>query len=171
MTDAAIITPGHGPIHAPPRSKMLDMYAGDIARMLSEGQAERAEQAALAIPHIAVALADAELQSSCAAYEDWCTHWVQPQFDPLVYREWAARSGECELGGPGVPFAALRTLRLQRRAREVPPPFLDPETEYAANASQAATGALLRAALRWYEQEGRYQPLVQTNLARLGVLR
>jgi hypothetical protein len=36
---------------------------------------------------------------------------------------------------------------------------------------RAVTCALLGAAFRWYEQEGRYQPVVQTNLARLGVLR
>ena len=31
-------------------------------------------------------------------------------------------------------------------------------------------GPLLGAEFRWYEQEGRYEPIVQTNLARLGVL-
>jgi hypothetical protein len=171
MTDAAPISLAKRPTPLLPRSKMLDMYAGDIARMLDEGRHEDAERAALGIPHICVALADADLQSSCAAYESWCSRWVQPNFGELVYRDWCTRSGECEIGAPGVPFAALRALRLRRWAREVPPPMLEPEAPNTPHTPQGATTGLLRAALRWYEQEGRYHSLVQTNLARLGVLR
>jgi hypothetical protein len=149
---------------------MLDMYAGDIAGMLAEGHHRVAEHAALAIPHIAVALADSALQSSCIAYRDWCCKWVQPEFTPSVYESWCTRSNECEHGN-GVPFAALRTLRLQRRARELPARTVRLESAPKPDTSQAVTCALLGAAFRWYEQEGRYQTVVQTNLARLGVLR
>jgi hypothetical protein len=170
MTDLATFVPGRGPGHYPARSKMLDMYTGDIARMLAEGQHDKAEQAALSIPHIAVALSDAGLQSSCSLYQDWCTRWVQPDFGAQAYGEWSLRNTECG-NGAGVPFAALRTLRLQRRARELPTPSLDQMAPIETRAAQAITCALLGAVCRWYEQDARYDSLVQTNLARLGVLR
>jgi hypothetical protein len=170
MTDAATHEPGRAQNPYPARSKMLDMYAGDIAGMLAEGHPLIAEHAALAIPHIAVALADSALQSSGNAYRDWCCRWVQPEFAPAVYDGWCSRSNECEQGS-GVPFAALRTLRLQRRARELPARTVRQDSPSKPDASQAVTCALLGAAFRWYEQEGRYQRVVQTNLARLGVLR
>jgi hypothetical protein len=152
---------------------MLDVYAGDIAEMLVDGQEENAERAALTIPHIAVALADAQLQSSDEAYLDWCRKWVQPEFDSAVYQDWCARTDACERDSDGVPFAALRSLRLRRWAREVHTPSLGSLAEEAATPGtpRAVACALLGAAFRWYEQEGRYQTVVQTNLARLGVLR
>jgi hypothetical protein len=147
---------------------MLDMYAADIAGMFAGKQYENAERHALAIPHIAVALSDAGLQSSCASYAEWCTRWVLPSFEQSVYEGWCARSGEHE---PGVPFVALRNLRLQRRTRETLIEFRLSESAPSSSNSQAITRALLGAACRWYEELGRYQPTVQTNLARLGVLR
>jgi hypothetical protein len=170
MTDLATFASERGPATYPPRSKMLDMYTGDIARMLAEGRHDGAEQAALAIPHVAVALADAGLQSSGSMYQSWCERWVQPDFGAPAYGEWSTRSNECEQGS-GVPFAALRSLRLQRRARELATPILGRGTPVESRATQAITLALLGAVCRWFEQEGRYDPLVQTNLARLGVLR
>lgn len=172
MTD--LVAPSTGqrsPSPYPARSKMLDMYTGDIARMLAERQYQAAERAALAIPHMAVALADAGLQSSVLMYQEWCLHWVQPAFGPQAYTEWCMRSNECQHAS-GVPFASLRALRLQRRARELPSPMLNRNALVAESGSaQAITCALLDAACRWFEQEGRHQPVVQTNLARLGVLR
>jgi hypothetical protein len=173
MTDAAPRADAPAPRPYPARSKMLDVYAGDIAGMLVEGRQESAERAALAIPHIAVALGDSALHSSCSAYVDWCRKWVQPEFDTAIYQDWLNRSSEAEHGGNGVPFAALRSLRLRRWAREVHTPSVAAETGTAPKpgTSRGVTCALLGAAFRWYEQEGRYQPVVQTNLARLGVLR
>jgi hypothetical protein len=170
MPDLAPFASERRPGHYPARSKMLDMYTVDISRMLTEGRHDDAQQAALAIPHIAVALADAALQSSCTMYQDWCGHWVQPDFGAPVYSEWCGRSKECREGSD-VPFAALRALRLQRRAREVSIPLVRAEMPVEARAPQAVALALLGAVCRWYEQEGRYDSLVQTNLARLGVLR
>lgn len=156
----------------PARSKMIDMYAGEIAGLLAEGRLEDAERAALDIPHIAIALAEADLHSSADAYRDWCVRWVQPDFGADTYSQWYARSDEgSRAEGPGIPFGALRALRLRRRAREVPMPVLRTEQPLSTGAPQAVTCALLGAVFRWYEQEGRYQQLVQTNLARLGVLR
>ena len=168
MTDAALNAPTGRKSQYPARSKMLDMYAADIAGMLTEKHHGEAERHALAIPHIAVALTNAGLQSSCASYEDWCARWVQPRFEPATYKGWCAQTGEQE---SGVPFVALRALRLQRRARETPAQFIPSEFPPSASHAQTITRALLGAVCRWYEQEGRYQPAVQTNLARLGVLR
>lgn len=149
---------------------MLDMYVGDVGRMLACRQYESAEAAALTLPHIAAALTDAGLLSSCDAYYDWCARWIQPDFGAAAYEEWCRRSG---FAGTvfSVPFEALRALRLRRWAREVSSPFPQPGTTAALPEPQIVTCALLGAAFRWYEQEGRYDPVVQTNMARLGVLR
>ena len=170
MADPAPYSAESRPAHYPARSKMLDMYTVDISRMLAEGRSAGAEEAALAIPHVAVALADPALQSSRMLYQEWCSRWVQPDFGAPAYGEWSARNKECAHGSD-VPFAALRTLRLQRRARELPVPDLNPDRLTATRAAQAVTLALLGAVCRWYDQEGRYNAIVQTNLARLGVLR
>lgn len=98
----------------PARSKMLDVYASDIALLLTERQVEIAERQALSIPHIAVALGDAALLSSRVAYRDWCVQWVQPDFGVQSYEEWCVRSRECGRDEIGVPFTALRALRLGR---------------------------------------------------------
>jgi hypothetical protein len=153
----------------PARSKMLDVYATDIAMLLTDGRYDAAERSAIAIPHIAVSLQDAGLQSSLVAYQNWCATWVQPDFGAAVYQDWCVRSGECSTEGAGLPFAALRALRLSRRAREVH--SVSTLSPADLNNAEAHAHALLGAVSRWYEQEGRYDPVVQTNLARLGVLR
>jgi hypothetical protein len=156
----------------PARSKMLDVYASDIALLLADGDVESAERQALAIPHIAIALSDAGLQSSRASYVAWCTRWVQPDFGGSAYEVWCRRSGECDGNESGVPFFGLRALRLRRRTREVHARFTAAESSAGVPCDGSAlTRALLGAEFRWYEQEGRYQSVVQTNLARLGVLR
>ena len=171
MNDIAPGVAGSNGTLYPARSKMLDVYASDIALLLADGHIESAERHALAIPHIAIALSDAGLQSSRASYAAWCVRWVQPDFGAAVYEEWCRRSGECDQGESGVPFSGLRALRLRRRTREVNTRFAAAETSADTAQSSALTRALLGAEFRWYEQEGRYEPIVQTNLARLGVLR
>lgn len=172
MSDGAGIPPGRTPGTHPARSRMLDAFAADVASMLTEGHFDNAEKSALAIPHIAVALSDAALQSTHAAYRNWCSHWVQPDFGETVYARWAIQSSECARESGDVPFAALRTLRLQRRLRTTPTTFARQSDQSAeSNTARAVTCALLGAVFRWYEQEGRYLSIVQTHLARLGVLR
>jgi hypothetical protein len=171
MNDIAPGLAGSGGTLYPARSKMLDVYASDIALLLADGHIESAERHALAIPHIAIALSDAGLQSSRASYVAWCARWVQPDFGGAVYEEWCQRSGECDQDESGVPFSGLRALRLRRRTREVHTRFAAPETSADIAHASALTRGLLGAEFRWYEQEGRYEPIVQTNLARLGVLR
>jgi hypothetical protein len=171
MNDIASGVAGSSGTVYPARSKMLDVYASDIALLLADGHIESAERHALAIPHIAIALSDAGLQSSRASYVAWCARWVQPDFGADVYEEWCRRSGECDQNDSGVPFSGLRALRLRRRTREVHPGFTAAESSAGLAVSSALTRALLGAEFRWYEQEGRYQSIVQTNLGRLGVLR
>lgn len=171
MNDIAPGLAGRNGTLYPARSKMLDVYASDIALLLADGHIESAERHALAIPHIAIALSDAGLQSSRASYIAWCTRWVQPNFGGGIYEEWCRRSGECGEDESGVPFFGLRALRLRRRTREVHTRFTAPENSGDVAQGSALTRGLLGAEFRWYEQEGRYQSVVQTNLARLGVLR
>jgi hypothetical protein len=171
MTDSASFAAALSGNPISPRSKMLDVYAADIAGFLTEGRFESAERLALAIPHIAVALSDAALQSSHTAYLEWCSTWIHPDFGAAVYQEWCSRSNESGLAEPAVPFSALRALRLGRRAREVHTRFATAAAQPKAHGTQTIVCALLGAEFKWYEQQGRYQSIVQTNLARLGVLR
>ena len=105
MTDTAQRAPIRAQSQYPARSKMLDMYAADIAGMFAERHYDEAERHALAIPHIAVALTDAGLQSSRASYADWCAKWVHPRFEPAAYedgaREVASRNRECRSSRSG----------------------------------------------------------------------
>jgi hypothetical protein len=170
MATTANIAREHTRGHYPARSKMLDMYVGDVGRMLADGRHEAAEAAALPLPHIAIALSEAALQSSCAAYHDWCARWIQPDFGAAAYEDWCRRSG-LEGSARSVPFEALRALRLRRWAREVAAPLPPADSADQLRNPERVTCALLGAAFRWYEQEGRYDPVVQSNVARLGVLR
>jgi hypothetical protein len=170
MAEIAPALAGTAASSYPARSKMLDVYASDIALLVTEGHCELAERQALAIPHIAVALADARLLSSQSLYSEWCVRWVQPDFGADKYRQWSERIGECAEGAAGVPFTALRRFRLQRQAREVYA-LMPSRLAEDGNSAHAVTYALLGAQFRWYEQQGRHMPAVQTNLGRLGVLR
>jgi hypothetical protein len=150
---------------------MLDVYATDIVLLLAERHVDSAERHALWIPHIAIALADAGLHSSRTGYREWCTRWVKPDLGMDVYDEWYGRSSERDRGDIGVPFAALRALRLTRRAREVTAPVAPTEAGAENSKARGLIYALIDAECRWYEQQGRHEATVQTNLARLGVLR
>jgi hypothetical protein len=149
---------------------MLDVYATEIALLLTDQRYPQAERQALAIPHIAIALSDAALQSSCSAYQAWCSRWVQPDFGTATYKEWCIRTGECTGDRPDVPFSGLRALRLRRRARELISPTISSEA-FDSTTVHSVARALLGAQFRWFQHEGRYREVVQKNLARLGVLR
>jgi hypothetical protein len=157
----------------PPRSKMLDTYLGDIGRKLATGAVEDAKSLALSLPHIGVALADENLQSSCDAYQEWCSRWIGSEKQTDEYRKWCTDSRECVDPLAGVPFAALQSLRLRRGVREMASPNIPAPASLPLNEQPAAEvcDALLRAIRSWYSKVGRHDPLVQQNLARLGVLR
>jgi len=158
----------------PPRSKMLDTYLSDVGHRLASNQVAQAKALAVNLPHIAVALADVNLQSSREAYRAWCTRWVTPARNASEYDSWcsdaiAAASDFVQ----GVPFAAIQALRLRRAVREMTSPPVPPLSQMSADELPQAEvcDALLHATRDWYADHGRHDSIVQQNLARLGVLR
>ena len=84
-----------------------------------------------------------------------------------------AQVGDSALA-PSVPTGALRRLQLRRHARTHPRGFvLGPDEDLDPQAAEAEqTGrALVEATRRWYARSGVHDPTVQSNLARLAVLR
>ncbi len=158
----------------PTRSKMVDTYLADIAWKLASVQIEEARKLAVGLPHIGVALSDADLHSSQDAYQNWCAKWITPVRSAESVSQWLKDAAEVAgESADRTPFAALRALRLRRTLREVPPPQLPPTDALPIQDRPAAEDceALLHAARKWYGQVGRHDPIVQNNLARLGVLR
>src|SRR5689334_19936244 len=78
------------PISAP--FENADTYLGDVGRKLAVSQVAAAKQLALNLPHIAVALSDPNLQSSCEAYRAWCVRWVTPSREAGEYDLWCAEA-------------------------------------------------------------------------------
>ena len=171
MTERAPLESAH---RYPPRSKMLDTYLSDVGRKLVAGQIPAAKQLAVNLPHIAIALSDANLQSSREAYLAWCTRWVTPPRPAAEYESWGkdASPAASDLV-QGVPFNAIQALRLRRGVREVASPQIPPLSQMSAEELPEAEicDVLLHAARAWYSTHGRHDSIVQQNLARLGVLR
>lgn len=171
MTERAPAESAH---RYPPRSKMLDTYLSDVGRRLASDQLARAKELAVNLPHIAVALADANLQSSCDAYRVWCMRWVQPSREAGEYDTWCTEASPAAADFvQGVPFKAIQALRLRRAVREVTSPPVPPLAQMSAEELPQAEicDALLHATRAWYATEGRHDAIVQQNLARVGVLR
>ena len=159
--------------HYPARSRMIDMYLADVGRRMASGDLEGAEEAALQLPHLAVALASPALQTSREQYLAWCVAWVNPEPDTEKFAEWYSRATpSASPAERDIPAEVLHGFRLLRRARELPP------SARASRSSKAAPGSaehncevLLQAARKWYADAGRHDKVVQENLVRLGVLR
>jgi hypothetical protein len=161
---------------------MLESYLGDIEYLVRERLWADAAPLALALPHICVALTRANLVSSREDYLAWCEEWVQPlQDNPSMsvptpeelYRMAEAHGVERQLAlDAGVPINALRQLRLRRLSRAAPPrrAVLLPEITNAHGEPEACA-ALLDAVRGWYGDWAAGNAIVQTNLARLAVLR
>ncbi len=159
----------------PTRSKMVDTYLADIAWKLATAQVNEARKLAVRLPHIGVALSNAELHSSQAAYEDWCAKWVGSTKPPchvraMVRGSWRER---WRIDRSDTVRRASGAAPASNPSAEVPPPQLPPTSVLPLEDQPAAEDceALLHAARKWYGQEGRHDPAVQNNLARLGVLR
>jgi hypothetical protein len=171
MTERAPLEPAD---RYPYRSKMLDTYLSDVGRDLAAGQVEAAKELAVNLPHIAVALSDANLQSSAEAYRAWCSRWVMPARNASEYDSWCneARPAASDFV-QGVPFKAMQAVRLRRGVREMPSPQIPPLSQMSADELPQAEicDLLLHAARAWYATQGRHDATVQQNLARLGVLR
>ncbi len=168
------------------RSRMLDAYLGDIEYLMSERLWSEAVPLALALPHICVAISNSALRSSPDEYLKWCQNWVRPSRTdttatvptPDVLFRLAQSRAEVpdDESGTIVPEAALRQLRLRRLTRATPlrrknaisdlvriDATQEPEREAAI--------ALVDAVRRWYADRGALDSAVQTNLARLAILR
>jgi hypothetical protein len=112
-------------------SKMFDTYLTDIEQLLHHQIWNAALTDALALPHIAVALADARRRSSAERYQAWCATWIRPDASTerdsaaegaRLFRMWCERAGGvAKEGALSVPVRALRQLRLRRLARPMSP--------------------------------------------------
>jgi hypothetical protein len=163
-------------------SRMLETYLGDIEYLVRERLWAEAAPLALALPHICVALAHANLVSSREDYLGWCEEWVQPPHDDPsksvprpeeLYRMAEAHGVERQLAlDAGIPVNALRQLRLRRLSRAAPPrrSVAIPEIGNASGEPEGCA-ALLDAVRNWYGDWAAGDAIVQTNLARLAVLR
>lgn len=165
-------------------SRMLESYLGDIEYLMRERLWAEAAPLALALPHICAALANADLVSSRDSYRDWCEAWVRPAQDDTsmsvpdpeeLYRMAEESSVEPELARrAGVPAKALRQLRLRRLSRAAPPRrriSLADRSDASGEPTREACLALVGAVRRWYGDWAARASIVQTNLARLAVLR
>ena len=166
-----------GTATAPSSSRMLASYLTDIEQLLDEQRWDAALREACDLPRIAVALSDPGLRCSGADVGTWCARWL-PGPDAVNAgsdAQPAVKAPATEPGAPAaVPALALRRLQLRRHVRTPPCGYrqrpddtLDPQ-----EAQSAETGlALIGAARRWYARSGCHDPTVQSNLARLAVLR
>lgn len=163
----------------PSSSRMLASYLTDIEQLLDEQRWDAALREACDLPRIAVALSNPQLRCSGEDIGSWCAQWL-PRSDAADAGSTAAPAAAVEAQtaqlseAPAVPALALRRLQLRRHVRTPPRGYrasaddtLDPH-----EAQSAQTGlALIRAARRWYARSGCHDPTVQSNLARLAVLR
>jgi hypothetical protein len=154
----------------PSSSRMLASYLTDIEQLLDEQRFDAALSEASELPRIAVALSDPQLRCSSEDVGRWCEEWVGPT-PP-------AQGGEpVELADPEpvqVPTNALRRLQLRRHVRTLPrgyAPASEEDLDPRSAASDETGRALVGAARRWYAHRGCHDATVQTNLARLAVLR
>jgi hypothetical protein len=152
---------------------MIESYLAHIEQLLDARRWEHARREASDLPQIAVALADREQRSSPERVYAWCQEWLTGAAEPCA--TWnVARLAELAGTSEGVPALVLRRLRLHRLARA---PVREPGAP--AGASHAAQDthtieictALVDATRRWYAQSACHDATVQSNLARLAVLR
>jgi hypothetical protein len=159
----------------PSSSRMLTGYLTDIEQLLEEQRWDAALREACELPRIAVALSDPQLRCSGEAIGVWCQQWLEAQPAPSLRTEGGPASDNRTQGAATlVPTSALRRLQLRRHVRTPPRGYLartDESLDPAEAASDETGRALVGAARRWYARSGCHDPTVQTNLARLAVLR
>jgi hypothetical protein len=168
------------------RSRMLDAYLDDIDYLMRERLWAEAVPLALVLPHICVAIADPALRSSPEHYLEWCQNWVRPSRTDtnvnvptadVLFRLAQSRSEVLDdESGTAVPAAALRRLRLRRLTRATPMRRKSALSDLlrldaAQEPEREAALALVDAVRRWYADRGATDGTVQTNLARLAILR
>ncbi|HEY6456584.1 MAG TPA: hypothetical protein VIY90_15025 [Steroidobacteraceae bacterium] len=165
---------------------MLDAYLGDIEYLMRERLWSEAVPLALALPHICVAVGNSALRSSPDEYLKWCQNWVRPSRtdttatvptpDALFRLAQSRAEVSDDESGTVVPEAALRQLRLRRLTRATPLRRKSAISELvridaAQEPEREAAIALVDAVRRWYADRGALDGTVQSNLARLAILR
>ena len=168
------------------RSRMLDTYLGDIEYLMRERLWSEAVPLALALPHICVAISDPALRSSPHDYLEWCQNWVRPSRTDststvptadVLFRLAQSRAEVADdESGTVVPAAARRQLRLRRLTRATPLRRRSAISELvrsdaAHEPEREAALVLVDAVRRWYADRGALDVTVQSNLARLAILR
>jgi hypothetical protein len=168
------------------RSRMLDAYLGDIEYLMRERLWSEAVPLALALPHICVAIGDPALRSSPHDYLQWCQDWVRPSrtdstatvptADVLFRLAQSRAEVSDDESGTVIPAAALRQLRLRRLTRATPLRRRSAISELvridaAHEPEREAALVLVDAVRRWYADRGALDVTVQSNLARLAILR
>ena len=166
---------------APSSSRMLASYLTDIEQLLDEQHEDVALREAFDLPRIAVALTDPQLRCSGDQVKTWCEQWIGPPGSepaPKLDYERVGRNVSERVTGDGekasVPARALQRLRLRRHVRTPPRGFSAARAEHLSSEDPEAVEmctALVDAARRWYARCACHDTTVQTNLARLAVLR
>lgn len=168
----------------PSSSRMVASYLTDVENLIESQSWDAALHEAYDLPRIAVALTDPTLHSSGEQQKVWCEQWIrptdgQPGSDALDYEHVRRTVREHieneDIAEPkSVPARALRRLRLGRHVRLAPSGFW-PQRRPAAGRGQSENAqictALVDAARRWYARSACHDAIVQSNLARLAVLR
>jgi len=165
-------------------SRMVASYLTDVEQLIEAQRWDAALCEAYDLPRIAVALTDPTLHSSGEQEKVWCEQWIRPTdthagHEALDYER--LRRTVCEhiesedpVEPQTVPAGALRRLRLRRHVRLAPRGFI-PESSPAPDPEKSETAqictALVDAARRWYARSACHDSVVQSNLARLAVLR
>jgi len=166
-------------------SRMLENYLTDLEYLVRERMWNEAMPLALALPHICVSLSNESLRSSREQFVAWCETWLYPMFPeslspvPTAEELFAVsreRAGFSELdASSGVPIDALKRLRLRRHARPAPPRRRSALEEEMPAATEDKAHSIcifiIHAVHHWYDDWASLDPTVQTNLARLAVLR
>jgi hypothetical protein len=162
------------PHTAPSSSRMLASYLIDIEQSLDEQRWDMALRDATDLPRIAVALSDPLMRSSSDEVAQWCSRWITAGHPAAGAGGTAPLQAQAGSASGHVPTAALRRLQLRRHARTVPRGFvLGPDESLDAKSadSQQIGRALVEATRQWYARIGVHDSTVQSNLARLAVLR
>jgi hypothetical protein len=161
---------------------MLTTYLADVEQMLDEQSWDAAVRESIDLPSIAVALADPHLRSSSEGIHKWFADWVRPADSKAesaavdherISKTLLDRVISTE-GKTGVPTQALRRFRLRRLARTPPGRFAPERARVPDSLGKDAADmckVVVEAMSRWYAHAGCSDPVVQSNLGRLAILR
>lgn len=163
---------------------MVAGYLTDVEQLIEAHRWDAALCEAYDLPRIAVALTDPTLHSSGEQQKHWCEQWIRPAeaddpSDSLDYERLCRTvcehiENEDAAEPEAVPARALRRLRLRRHVRVAPRGFgaeSGPARAREKSESAQICTALVEAARRWYARSACHDSTVQSNLARLAVLR